>query len=328
MPVPTSKKSKRTHWTFKNANNLDIALYNEKATGNVDRAVLLVHGLQSHYALEYCTGLELNSKTGEYTMVPESDNSWTHQLVDTLPNCSVFGMDMQGHGSSGGWGGRTNVHDFNDYGNDVIMALKEVAHVIGSEVPICLVGISLGGAVVCRAMELLGKRESKPAFRLAACCLLAPAVSIELLKLKPINRITLPLAPLLSMIMPTVKCGQVEEHPLYPMIDRFREQDQRAGKGKVAARLAAECVRICDVIMNEAAYFAKGVPGIVVHFIHSEADRFVDPDGSRQLYSKIQVVNKKLTMLPEKTGMWHYLTLEPGSRLHVLPLIIDEIEAM
>jgi len=319
----------RLSWIITNREGLNIQLYQEKKPNDqtpVTKAVLLCHGLQGKYELEYCTGLEARTE-GPREVVRDCPTSFALQL-NKQEGLAVFGIDHQGHGRSDSWqNSRTNVNKFDNYADDVCDVLRNIAERIGQHVPIVLVGISLGGAICIRAAQLLGATETC-IVNLQGVVLLAPAISIEHLKAKTLNRIFLPFINVLSSCFPKLRMATVETHPVYPQIRDWMEKDELCETGKIPARLAAEAVTICDTVMKDYASIGRNNPNLKISFIHCQMDNFVDPCGSKNLFSLINLKNKELHLLPESTGMWHFLTIEPGHDQYVLPHIVSVIDSI
>lgn len=99
------------------------------------------------------------------------EGSWIQQL--NRAGCSVYGGDLESFGLSEGWKGRRcSVERLDDLGCDVITFAEFVAEDLTKQhqrnnnhsdspmlPPICLVGISMGGFSVIRALELMGERK-------------------------------------------------------------------------------------------------------------------------------------------------------------------------
>ncbi|CDI85671.1 hypothetical protein, conserved [Eimeria praecox] len=99
------------------------------------------------------------------------EGSWIQQLNNA--GCSVYAGDLESFGLSEGWKGRRcSVERLDDLGYDVVTFAEFVSgdltkqsqsssnhndnHILP---PICLVGISMGGFSVIRALELMGERK-------------------------------------------------------------------------------------------------------------------------------------------------------------------------
>ncbi|CDJ54306.1 hypothetical protein, conserved [Eimeria brunetti] len=99
------------------------------------------------------------------------EGSWMQQLNNA--GCSVYAGDLESFGLSEGWKGRRcSVERLDDLGWDVITFAEFVAEDLVKQnrltnnisdnqalPPICLVGISMGGFSVIRALELMGDRK-------------------------------------------------------------------------------------------------------------------------------------------------------------------------
>ncbi|CDJ58642.1 hypothetical protein, conserved [Eimeria maxima] len=96
------------------------------------------------------------------------EGSWVQQLNNA--GCSVYAGDLESFGLSEGWKARRcSVERLDDLGCDVISFAEFVAEDLSKQSqqnsdnhmlpPICLVGISMGGFSVIRALELMGERN-------------------------------------------------------------------------------------------------------------------------------------------------------------------------
>eukprot|EP00918_Siedleckia_nematoides_P104854 GHVU01228931.1.p1 GENE.GHVU01228931.1~~GHVU01228931.1.p1 ORF type:complete len:450 (+),score=64.47 GHVU01228931.1:75-1424(+) len=211
-------------------------------------------------------------------------------------------------------------------------------------VPVFLIGESLGGCIATRVAELVGdlsgssdlkgavkdgggeakeeeegkqnddavvaptKNRLNSIFRPAGVVLLAPALSVEKLKTKPVNRFLLPMASLLSRIAPHLPAAAKEPNLKYPHIEALLQLDPLTYKGKLRTRIAKETLWAVDQAHLDALSLGS-TPMLV---IHSSSDTMCDPEGSRRLTETLADTPDK--QLIELEDMWHYLTKEPGTR--------------
>ncbi|KAF8819608.1 phospholipase [Cardiosporidium cionae] len=195
-----------------------------------------------------------------YGCCPVYKGSWVEAFNSN--GITFCGLDLQGHGLSEGWRKmRCNVESFDDYARDVIQYVHLVVQSTLSalsdstvyETPECvaklpgiyLMGISMGGCICLRALELMsrnddlflrnikgintaiaksdvpinswGKEMHSSIF--SGCICLAPMLSVEKVKRKPLNRLLLPFGAFLSKILPDIPVAAVEPNLLYPWID-------------------------------------------------------------------------------------------------------------
>merc|ERR1711874_199346 len=110
------------------------------------------------------------------------------------------------------------------------------------------IGISMGGLIISKFLQDLSRKtllkESNIPFVIGAT-LLSPALSVDKLKAKPINKILLPISSLISRVFPNLHVGKVESgHPLYPEI--IPRHHPLAIVGNIAARFGHESIKAID----------------------------------------------------------------------------------
>lgn len=127
----------------------------------------------------------------------------------------VYALDIQSHGLSDGWmGERCNFEAFDNVAYDVIQAFQYVKNnaqfqhdcsVNSSKLPLFGVGISFGGAVLARAMELASQQSLLPPTAITGIVLLAPALALDTVAQQGIHACAAPFAGLISSAFPRVK---------------------------------------------------------------------------------------------------------------------------
>lgn len=98
------------------------------------------------------------SLPGTTPAAPARKLTYSGSWVQRFLNCGwrVIGMDLQSHGASHGWEGKScQVQVFDDFAQDIKTLLQSLAN--ESSLPIFLVGTSVGGCAAVRAAELLSK---------------------------------------------------------------------------------------------------------------------------------------------------------------------------
>lgn len=221
---------------------------------------------------------------------------------------TVFALDLQGHGLSDGWKDyRCNVYEFDDFAYDVVDIIREIRNDLPPKLPLFAVGISMGGAVLSRALELGSASGDLQRNTLRGAVLLAPALSLQEVKRKPINSIIMPFARVLSAIYPSGKVVPLPKNEKYPHIIQYCTVDSLVYTDRIPVRIAVEILKAIDEIHRSASQIN---PHISILFCHSIYDTMCDPRGSLELYRNLQVEDKELWHLH---GMWHFLTKEPGA---------------
>ncbi|KAL8431184.1 hypothetical protein Efla_000129 [Eimeria flavescens] len=144
-------------------------------------AALFIHGVQSHARFEFLRHLQPDeadieappsagassaSSCKQYTRWCIYKGSWIEQL--NVAGCSVYAGDMQSFGLSAGWKGRRcSVERLDHLASDVICFAEFAASDLAKQAqtenaspsPLFLVGISMGGFAVIRALELMGQEN-------------------------------------------------------------------------------------------------------------------------------------------------------------------------
>lgn len=309
---------------------------------NITNAILLVHGLQGNFWAEWGDLLVPGGDVPDaYELDIMSENSWIGNLKRKYDHDSsdtaVYGFDLQGHGLSGGWNGsRVNVEAFIDYSRDVLTIMKGIETRMNVEpggINFYVVGISLGGCIVTDFLRYLALRmqgtdrliihpEYTPT--VVGSSLLCPALCIDSLRRKFPNRFLEPFARIFSHLAPHAKLVKVEEHPIYTNV--VDDTNPLTYKGNVATRLGRENLRTIDDLSTCYHLVGSHRKEFQLLIIHAVQDGFVDPIGSSRLASAT-VCNTELVMLPDETGMWHYLTREPNTIEYVYNPVIKHIES-
>ncbi|PHJ18588.1 phospholipase [Cystoisospora suis] len=237
--------------------------------------VVLVHGYGVHSRFEYLRHDHMNPSTP-----PMYEGSWIHQLNQV--QMSVHCLDHQSFGGSQGHKGkRGHVLELEHLPRDLIQFLHEqVLPSQDSNLPIFVCGISMGGCVTARAIEILGggpttsiKKPGRPEeansnehadvsgtstegskqalpIRGAAC--LAPMFRLDRLKKK--HKIFLPSIKALSSLFPALEIGKPAKNQLYPFFEDMLHADPLCYTGKSRARMSHEMLRAVATVQEQAKY--------------------------------------------------------------------------
>ncbi|CBZ51394.1 lysophospholipase, related [Neospora caninum Liverpool] len=268
--------------------------------------VVLCHGYGMHARFDYLRHDPENLKSP-----PVYEGSWVHKLNNA--QCSVHCLDQQSFGlSEGHKGKKSHILDMEDLPRDTLQFLYE--QVLPSQdpnLPIFICGISLGGCITARVVQLAGggpscKKSNKVAasgegapekrplpLRGAIC--MAPLFRMDRLKKK--NKRLLPLARALSAIVPSLEVGKPAKNQMYPFFHDLIEIDPLCYTGKSRARLSHELLRVVETVQTQAPFLAFPEPAVKTKdsplpypfyvpetpsllIVHSKNDTFVDPEGS------------------------------------------------
>lgn len=255
--------------------------------------MLFVHGHGCHLKFEI-----LNVE--EPGATPRYENSWVEHL--NAHGISVCGIDNQGCGTSeSAQGLRFYVESFDDYVDDVIQyarLVREEMVPLGASVKMYIAGISLGGCIALNCIL-----REKDLFQ-NGMILLAPMLSLERVTRKFPNGYLLPLAGLVSWLMPSLAIVATDKNTVHPDIQELWDKDSLTMHTNTRVRNAYEYINACSRTM--AQLDTIDVPFIV---FHSEIDTMCDPDGSKALYMKSISSDKTLRLV---NSMWHVLVKEEG----------------
>ncbi|EPR57472.1 phospholipase [Toxoplasma gondii GAB2-2007-GAL-DOM2] len=273
---------------------------------NARAKVVLCHGYGMHARFDYLRHDPQNLKSP-----PVYEGSWVHKL--NKAQCSVHCLDQQSFGlSEGHKGKKSHILDIEHLPRDTLQFLYE--QVLPSQdpsLPIFICGVSLGGCITARVVELVGggsastkhnavqassngALEKKPLPLRGAICM-APLFRMERLKKK--NKHLLPLARALAALAPSLEVGKPAKNEMYPFFQDLIEVDPLCYTGKSRARLSNELLRVVDTVRDQAPFFSFPDPAVKTKdsplpypfyvpetpsllIVHSKNDTFVDPEGS------------------------------------------------
>lgn len=278
--------------------------------------VIGVHGIGSHCRWEFLRHShffpEEDGKPPEY-FPPTYEGSWVQ--VMNQAGFVFTGLDLQSYGLSEGVEGTPHYFDdFDELVEDVMQFRDQMAEE-NPELPICILGESLGGCVCVRVCEL--EENTK----IAGAVFLSPMISLEQMKAHPINRVLLPMADCLSYMVPKARLAKKADNEFFPEDARLFDEDPLTeGNQHVRTRVAVECRRIIEQAREE---LSKVECPILI--FASTSDTLVDPEGSQHLYNDCSSTDKKLVML-DSGKSWHVLIHEP-EKDEILVQIIEWLEA-
>ncbi|SCL83762.1 lysophospholipase, putative [Plasmodium chabaudi chabaudi] len=142
--------------------------------------VLLIHGFRAHTRLAFMR-INLQMPNNNEDLVVDSDNyyiykdSWIEKFNQN--GYSVYALDLQGHGESQAWKNiKGDFSSFDDLVDDVIQYMNHIQDEIENDnktddeshnvlatkkkkLPMYVVGYSMGGNIVLRALQLLNKKK-------------------------------------------------------------------------------------------------------------------------------------------------------------------------
>jgi len=208
-------------------------------------------------------------------------------LIDRMKgaNVSFCTLDHRGHGLS--QGKRGHVENFMDYIEDVKL-LVDMAHSQHPELPLIMLGHSMGGAIAARyALEHTADID---ALILSAACLILKSAAPGWQDI---------LARVLSRVAPaaTFPNGLSPDDLSHdPQVVKAYVNDPLV-HNKISARWYTEMLNNSQQVFSRASEFA--MPLLVVH---GEGDKIVDIAGSERIFKAARSVDKQYKAFP---GLYH-----------------------
>jgi len=303
--------------TMKNAQGLTLATYEWPAKTDKPRGVVfLVHGISVHLVYEFVQSVFFDGKEETFenlkTGLPKYENSWVERLNEE--GFIVAGLDHQSYGLSEGARGLDHFYEeFEDLVKDAIQFRHQISEKY-PELPVYIMGSSMGGCIATRVVE-----DDKD-FECAGLMLIAPMLSIETIKKKPINKILLPISGVVSAVVPTVRVAPKAAHPQKVLRDHLASFELNEGQHHVRSRVAAQVNAAVEHVQSK--FDLIKAPLLT---IHSKHDTFTDPEGSQLIMDKCLSSDKTMKLLDDKR-FWHMLPLEPGNSM-VIDMIAEWISS-
>ncbi|RQS69861.1 lysophospholipase [Burkholderia sp. Bp8963] len=276
---------------LRTADGLELASYRWPAGdgGAAPRAtVALVHGLAEH--------------AGRYDALAARLNA---------AGIDVLAVDLRGHGQSPGK--RAWVDRFDGYLHDADALVAEAGRGNGGNVPLFLMGHSMGGAIAALyAIERAPARGRAFAGLVLSSPALAPG--------RDVPRWMLAVSRFISRVWPTFPAIRIDAALLSrdPAIVAANRADPLVHHGAVPARTGAE---ILDAMARiERGRGALRVPVLVYH---GTEDKLTEPDGSRAFGARVGSPDRTLTLYE---GGFHE-TMNDLERDRVIDALIAWIHA-
>ncbi|CRG98064.1 lysophospholipase, putative [Plasmodium gallinaceum] len=301
--------------------------------------LILVHGMNSHIQFEYLKpNVEVVSNKEAKLIDGENfylyQGSWIEQFNKN--NFSVYGLDLQGHGQSEAWRGlRSNIKRYDDLVYDVLQFINRVHDMLSLSnkkdnsatlheninspniPPIYIMGFSMGGNIVLRILEILGKSKDNSKVKISGCISLAGMVSIEHLKQKKSYKyFYIPMSKLASNLIPNARITPSLEFEKYPFVNDVMAFDKLKCDKPITCRFGYELLRAVDTLHEDMEHIDENIPLL---FIHSKEDSACHYEGVVEFCNKLKNSKKELFTVE---NMDHMLTMEPGNEA-ILQKIIE-----
>ncbi|ANQ08642.1 PST-A protein [Plasmodium coatneyi] len=258
--------------------------------------IVLIHGLNSHTRFSFLRH-NVEIVNNDKAILKDGNNfyvykdSWVEYF--NKHGYSVFGLDLQGHGLSDGWDNlKANVKEFDDFAYDVMQYIRNIQDSIngsngddmGDSLPfredqICerkplptyLVGISMGGSIALRMLQILGKshnRREGTGLHISGCISISPMITVKKLPSRNsflFQHVYLLLCKCIADWFPTVRLINKYLYKKYPYVKYFIEYDKNRSKGGITCRFGYELLRTIDNLDNDIKHMPKDVPVLIIH---------------------------------------------------------------
>ncbi|ANQ06924.1 Lysophospholipase-like protein [Plasmodium coatneyi] len=307
--------------------------------------IILIHGLGSHARLTFLRhNVEIVNnnkailKDGKNFYVYE--DSWVEYF--NKKGYSVYALDLQGHGLSDGYEKRNyHVNKFDDFAYDVMQYIARIQDSLPcgdskddatsdgnvdqginkKRLPTYIMGISMGGNIALRILQLLGKSQSdaNKMLNIKGCVSLSSMISVELLTSPgsyTYQLFFLPLSNIISDFFKNSRLISVLPYQRYPYMNDILMFDKIRFKGGITYQFGRELLNAMANLDKDIGYTLTNIP---ILFIHSKDDPFCYWRGVVSFYNRLKVRYKELRLLE---NMEHVLTGEPGN-MKVLNSVLD-----
>lgn len=204
----------------------------------------------------------------------------------------LFAIDHRGHGQSEGL--RADVESF-DYFVDDLYELYKTAKECHPDLPIFLVGHSMGGLIA----TLFAYRHQD---KLAGLVLSGPAILIG----ADTNPLLKAISSILARLVPTLQVVKPGNNILSrdPEVEALMRADTLSYTAPLRARMGNEMYQASLRAQKRLAEIT-----IPVLIMHGTDDRLTHPDGSRRLYAESESTDKTLKLWDD---MYHEIFNEIG----------------
>ncbi|ANQ06270.1 PST-A protein [Plasmodium coatneyi] len=335
------------HDSFLNKNGLLLRSY-AWIVRNAVGLIVLIHGLNSHTRFSFLRH-NVEIVNNDKAILKDENNfyvykdSWIEHFNEN--GYSVFGIDLQGHGLSDGWDNlKANVKEFDDFAYDVMQYIRNIQDSIngsngddmGGSLPfredqICerktlptyVVGISMGGSIALRMLQILGKSQNRKSTELdiSGCISISPMITVKKLPSRNsflFQYVYLPLSKCIADWFPTVRLINKYPYKKNSYVKYIIEYDKIRSKEAITCRLGYELLKAIDTLDNDIEHMPKDIPVLI---IHSKEDILCCYGGSLSFYDRLDVNNKEMHTLED---MEHTIIWEPGNE-EVSKKIVDWI---
>ena len=271
-----------------NASGLRIATYAIRAEEAVASAVL-VHGYRT------CARYEFLAATEEGGAHVRWEGSLLEQLVSHGVTCWL--LDLESHGASES--GEPSVDgpcfsSLDDLARDVLQLASAVAKKECPELPLFLVGTSLGGAAACRAAQTDGARGV-----VSGVCALAPMLYLKDYRYSLTRHVSLLGLSALKLLAPTMAALETAPNAFASHVAES-ETEPTFYHGKMRVKPLYAAAEAMHAFMEPGGMERFSCDSLLV--LHSRVDSMCCVEGSEALYERSNVKRKALVLIKGKDG--------------------------
>ncbi|GAW83219.1 PST-A protein [Plasmodium gonderi] len=216
-----------------------------------------------------------------------------------------------------------NEHDSSEYTNNEHNINGECKNKKRDPLPIYLLGQSMGGNIVLRTLEILGKsqKDGKEKLNIKGCISLSSMICFQKIaspRSYKYKYFYLPFTRLISGFFPTSRLVTKMGFKKYPYLNDLANYDKIRCKNGITLRYWHELLKATSNLEHDMELIPKDIP---ILLIHSKDDIFCYYKGVLSFFNRLINDNKELLTLED---MEHGLTIEPGNE-KVLEKVMDWI---
>ncbi|CAG9484851.1 lysophospholipase, putative [Plasmodium vivax] len=175
--------------------------------------------------------------------------------------------------------------------------------------PFYLMGLSMGGNIVLRVLEILGKSKThSEKLNIRGCICLAGMISIdELASRASYKFLFIPFSKFFATVFPSLRLTPSLYFKKYPYVNQIYSYDRNRNKKSITCKMGYELLNAIENLNNDMQHIPKDIP---ILFVHSRHDGTCFFGGVETFFKKINTDVKELHVLDD---MDHVLTMEPGN---------------
>ncbi|CDU19400.1 immediate early protein [Plasmodium yoelii] len=191
-------------------------------------------------------------------------------------------------------------------------------------IPIYLVGLSMGGNIVLRVLELLSQKKYNfyNRINIKGVCSLSGMVSVNQLKKKAAWKyFYIPTVGLVSHLFPKSRFMPSLPCESFPFLNDLYAYDKIFYHKPITNKFAYKLLEAVENLNKDINKITDDVP---ILFIHSVNDQKCCYDDVQDFYNNLKSINKEFHVLED---MEHMITIEPGND-KIVKKIIDWISSI